>query len=296
LLEIYPDTLSNITPLPGWGLNQGWWFGQANTLDPHPMYDWPIIDEVATATQYPATTWAMPKSLPAYPPIAQGNGVAADVIIRQRRSAQHFDSKSTLAVSTFYHILDSLLPRPTPPWDVWPSSPRLHLLLFVHRVERLSPGLYILPRSSKAKIQLKSALSGKFSWTDVTDCPEHLPLFQLAASDYAPAARTLSCHQTIASHGFFSIGMLAEFEVTLKHSPWRYRELFWEAGLIGQVLYLEAEAAGVRGTGIGCYFDDAVHDVLNLSGHDYQSLYHFTIGYPLQDNRIMTLPPYSNWT
>ena len=36
-----------------------------------------------------------------------------------------------------------------------------------------------------------------------------------------------------------------------------YRRLFWECGLIGQVLYLEAEAAGVRGTGIGCFYDDA---------------------------------------
>ena len=35
-----------------------------------------------------------------------------------------------------------------------------------------------------------------------------------------------------------------------------YRNLFWEAGLVGQVLYLEAEAASIRSTGIGCYFDD----------------------------------------
>jgi hypothetical protein len=27
--------------------------------------------------------------------------------------------------------------------------------------------------------------------------------------------------------------------------------------VLGQLLYLEAEAAGVRATGIGCYFDDA---------------------------------------
>jgi len=26
--------------------------------------------------------------------------------------------------------------------------------------------------------------------------------------------------------------------------------------MIGQVLYLEAEAQGVRATGIGCFFDD----------------------------------------
>ncbi len=35
-------------------------------------------------------------------------------------------------------------------------------------------------------------------------------------------------------------------------------------GVIGQVLYLEAEAAGARATGIGCFYDDPVHDVLGL--------------------------------
>jgi hypothetical protein len=45
---------------------------------------------------------------------------------------------------------------------------------------------------------------------------------------------------------------------------WPYRWMFWEAGLLGQVLYLEAEAAGARGTSIGCYFDDAARDLLGL--------------------------------
>ncbi|MDH3347280.1 MAG: hypothetical protein OEM02_04155 [Desulfobulbaceae bacterium] len=34
------------------------------------------------------------------------------------------------------------------------------------------------------------------------------------------------------------------------------RLLTWECGLIGQLLYLEAEATEIRATGIGCYFDD----------------------------------------
>lgn len=67
-----------------------------------------------------------------------------------------------------------------------------------------------------------------------------------------------------------------------------------EAGLTGQVLYLEAEAAGVRGTGIGCYFDDSVHDVLGLTDETFQSLYHFTVGMPLDDNRLQTLPAYAH--
>ena len=35
---------------------------------------------------------------------------------------------------------------------------------------------------------------------------------------------------------------------------------------IGQVLYLEAEASGIRGTGIGCFFDDLTHQVFGLAG------------------------------
>jgi hypothetical protein len=62
--------------------------------------------------------------------------------------------------------------------------------------------------------------------------------------------------------------------------------------MIGQVLYLEAEAHGVRGTGIGCFFDDAVHDMLGFSDNRFQSLYHFTIGKPVEDSRLTTYPPY----
>ena len=70
--------------------------------------------------------------------------------------------------------------------------------------------------------------------------------------------------------------------------------MFWEAGLLGQVLYLEAEAAGVRATGIGCFFDDPVHEIVAINGLSLQSLYHFTIGGPVEDRRLMMLPPYGH--
>ena len=71
-----------------------------------------------------------------------------------------------------------------------------------------------------------------------------------------------------------------------------YRRLFWECGMIGQVLYLEAEAAGARATGIGCFYDDPVHDAAGLSGMEWQSLYHFSMGVPVDDDRLTTLPGY----
>jgi hypothetical protein len=50
----------------------------------------------------------------------------------------------------------------------------------------------------------------------------------------------------------------------------------------------------VRGTGIGCFFDDAVHGVLGLTDNSWQSLYHFTVGEPLEDGRLQTLAAYEH--
>jgi nitroreductase len=88
--------------------------------------------------------------------------------------------------------------------------------------------------------------------------------------------------------------MIAEFESSLdSEGASFYRNLFWESGVVGQALYLEAEAAGARATGIGCFYDDPVHDVLGLEGHAFQSLYHFTVGMPVEDGRLTTEPGYS---
>ncbi len=50
--------------------------------------------------------------------------------------------------------------------------------------------------------------------------------------------------------------------------------------MVGQLLYLEAEAAGIPSTGIGCFFDDPMHEILGLEGRSYQDLYHFYYTYP----------------
>ena len=105
---------------------------------------------------------------------------------------------------------------------------------------------------------------------------------------------TVSCHQEIAGESVFSLGMLAVFADTIGTAPYRYRHLFWETGMIGQVLYLEAEAHGVRGTGIGCFFDDAVHEIMGIRDNQFQSLYHFTVGKPIEDPRLATFPPYAH--
>jgi hypothetical protein len=48
----------------------------------------------------------------------------------------------------------------------------------------------------------------------------------------------------------------------------------------------------VRATGIGCFFDDEMHTLLGVEDHTWQSLYHFTVGRAVDDQRLSTCPPY----
>lgn len=55
--------------------------------------------------------------------------------------------------------------------------------------------------------------------------------------------------------------MISHFKPTLQtKGAWMYPRLFWETGVLGQVLYLEAHAMGISATGIGCFFDDPGND------------------------------------
>jgi hypothetical protein len=140
---------------------------------------------------------------------------------------------------------------------------------------------------------LRAELRPSFAWEPAPGCPKGLDLVLLEAGDFQDAAYSISCQQPIAAEGVFALGMLADFEPRLEAvGPWFYPRLYWETGLVGQVLYLEAEAAGLRGTGIGCFFDEALHETLGLATRRYRSLYHFTVGGARVDPRIQTLPAY----
>ena len=43
---------------------------------------------------------------------------------------------------------------------------------------------------------------------------------------------------------------------------------------------------------IGSFFDDPAHEVMGLKDAAFQSLYHFTVGGPLEDTRLETQSAY----
>jgi SagB-type dehydrogenase family enzyme len=254
--------------------------------------NWEIIYETADLTRKPKTTdEALDLPEPDWIRAAKPRMRAAD-IIRQRRSATDFDRNGSISRNQLFTMLDKTLPRGScAPFDARLMEPSTHLLMFVHHVEGLNPGLYFFCRNEKDLPPLKQFSRPGFLWQPAGS---GLPLYLLEEGNYRQQAMMVSCHQDIAGSSAFSLGMIARFRNPITIEPYRYRHLFWETGMIGQVLYLEAEAHGVRGTGIGCFFDDAVHDILGLQDNQYQSLYHFTVGQPIEDPRLTTYPPYGH--
>ncbi len=271
--------------------------GSPNRLSPQ-YRPWPVINEVAAATlrSDSGPEFSLPSSAQdtlSFAPSAMP-GVAARKLVRQRRSAVAMDGMTSLKSESFFGMMARVLPHPDhAPFSALPWRPGIHLLLFVHRVDCLEPGLYCLARNGTARDELRAAMHSGFRWTKPTGCPEGLPLYLLQPGDCRAEAREVSCGQDIAADGVFALAMIAEFEPSLRREgAWFYKRLHWEAGALGQVLYLEAEAAGMRATGIGCFFDDELHRIFGLAGNRYQDLYHFTVGGPVHDDRLRDLPAY----
>ncbi|MEO5347060.1 MAG: hypothetical protein H7834_11875 [Magnetococcus sp. YQC-9] len=273
----------------------GPWFGQPNRLSRQHGMHWPWVDRMAEATRQPQLSDSPPDLPPPLPPLtALDNDPPASRLIRQRRSAQRFDPAATLPQTALWRILDALLPRPErPPWDALPWAARIFPIFMLHRVEDLEAGLYILIRDSGRLEALQAALGESLAWSPVPEAPAHLPFYRLQVAALRESAYWLSCQQEIASNGVLTLGMVGDFPEALSSAPWLYRQLYWEAGMMGQTLYLEAESAGMRGTGIGCFLDDLFHQLIGLRSARFQSLYHFTLGRAIVDERLRTEAPYA---
>lgn len=301
----HPDTLLAIVPFElgasiprsiEVGPSSSGWQGLANRLSTDHV-DWPVIESVAEATEKmeKIELTVVLKDRHERVLLSHSSPKALDVIAKQWRSAVSMDGRTSIGRDKFYTMLSRTLPAEGGLFDLVSYAPAyVHLGLFVHRVNDLLAGLYVLIRNKASEGMVRDSMKPYFVWARPEGCPEALPLYRLEAGDVRNTAAQLSCTQAIAGDGAFSLGMLVEFDRALKEQgPHYYRRLFWETGIIGQTLYLEAEAAGIRSTGIGCFFDNPVHDAFGIEGTGLQSLYHFTVGGPLEDARLTTEPPCS---
>ena len=155
----------------------------ANTLSPEHAL-WPEIDLVSEAAKKPAT-------VDVYAGFSATNDRTTSKfcrVLRKRRSAQAMDGKTSMKLESFHAILEAALPVRSPS-GLLPWRPYIHPVIFVHRVEDLEPGLYILLRDPGQKESLRAAMLGDFVWEKPSRTPEGLNLYLLAQGDGRLAAR-----------------------------------------------------------------------------------------------------------
>jgi len=275
------------------------WHGTASTIDPYPMYRWPVIADVARQTRRTDTLPARADGRAPQPAIISASSPSprATDLILQRRSAQRFDASHVMPRADLDTLLAALDVARRVPFDVLADQAMVDLVLMIHRVEGLVPGVYLLDRHPDSTLPADMARSFPSAAERAT--VPGLPLTALHQVDPAALkrlARSLHCHQDIAACSCLTIGMVAPLDAAVSDDPAAYRDLHRAAGLIGQALYLVAESIGLRGTGIGCYFDDPVRETLGIADTGLRTVYHFTVGLPLDDPRIETTPAYADLT
>ena len=172
------------------------------------------------------------------------------VIVRHRRSALDFDARTPLMERS---EVEQLLDFATRDWPadwrgnfggetttVGKGTDFVTLYLYVHRVGDCEPGVYRWDGSSRSLEQLHRA-----------------KVERLAAY--------LSLEQALAGNACFAVSMMADLAKAAQIFGNRgYRYVHFEAGAVGQRLYLGAEALGWNATGIGAFYDDDVHRYLGF--------------------------------
>ncbi len=239
--------------------------GEANQLSEE-IISYPRIEKIQAATKVLTARGASAHSakttvsggieLP--PPILTKVGFGE--VVRMRRSALDFrggDEFMSLAQ------LSTLLASTATPFRAdFATHGFVQLYLYVHRVNGLVPGVYRY-------------------W------PEHARLEEIRLGDQRLVAAALSLGQDLAGNACVAFSMIGDFErATQIYGDRGYRYVHFEAGAIGQRMYIAAEALGLRATGIGAFFDDQVHRYLGIASEQGQVVYHFALGHAVRDPRL----------
>jgi SagB-type dehydrogenase family enzyme len=222
--------------------------------------DYPLIDAIqhSSTLDEPVGPFLRNEPEPSGPgeiPLGESVESKADygAVVRRRRSALDFQGGPEFItfrqLSTLFNVSRPLL-------NV------VSLYAYVHRVAGLAPGAYRFHPASRTLETIKKG-------------------------DQQVMAAALSLGQELAGNACVAFSMIADLERCARLWGNRgYRYAHFEAGTIGQRLYLASEAMGFRSTGIGAFYDDHVHRYLDIPPERGQVVYHFACGYPVPDQRI----------
>ena len=262
-VAVAPDPTGDVT-----------WFGAARPLAAR-SWSHPAVDALSSAVIKPTT----PRRRPYVDDSETSTNAEAYVrLARRRRTALAF-ARNTTTRAIFFDVLRAVMDEARRFEGVQVSP----LLVFVHGVDEIASGTYLVnPGELLARVPTAQAVA----WP--------LEAYLISAGDVRAATAAAACHQAIAGDAAFVIAFLADMGAAFSEppSPYMYPRLFWQAGALGQRLYLAATARGLGASGIGCFFDDAVHAFLSLEDQRFQALYLVAVGAALPDDRLLAEDPF----
>ncbi len=254
----FPSTGASLQPLRA---HAGEFSGFPNELSPQEV-PYELLLDIHCATILPDSVSplaadhkrdARDAQRPAAAAMAPAIDAPLPAIVRRRRSALDFNART--APMERNH-LEQLLDFATRNWRAdWRGAfePRLSeagksgsnadfitLYLYVHRVRDCESGVYLWQKATRT-------------------------LKQLHGANVERIAAYLSLEQALAGNSCFTVSVIANLAEAAKAFGNRgYRYVHFEAGAIGQRLYLGAEALNWNATGIGAFYDDDVHRYLGF--------------------------------
>ena len=231
--------------------------GIPNELSPEEIrYD--LLLEVHGSTVLPDPAGPLPQVSPVNSTIGGSCAALPDpardaplgVAVRRRRSALDFEARTPpMERGEMEQLLDFATRDWRADWrgNIGSEEFRLEsgadfvdLFLYVHRVRDCEPGVYRWDRANRK-------------------------LEQLHRGDVQRVAAFLSLEQPLAGNSCFTVSMIADLaEAARVFGNRGYRYLYFEAGAVGQRLYVGADALGWSATGIGAFYDDDVHRYLGF--------------------------------
>src|SRR5579871_1661093 len=244
-----------------------WYGGRANQLS-REIIAYSGIDGIHISTKLRNGAWrgiSPPDPAPTgsgkikLPPAAVSS-LSFGEVARKRRSA--LDFVGGIQSMSFPQLSAILAVTNRPFFADFAGARFVQLYLYAHRIDGLQPGVY------------------RF-WSDPGELEE------IKTGDQRVVAAALSLSQNLAGNACVAFSMIGDLERAARvHGDRGYRYVHFEAGAIGQRLYLAAEALGLGATGIGAFYDEEVHRYLNLAPKQGSVVYHFAIGYPVPDPRL----------
>lgn len=191
---------------------------------------------------------------------------------------EDFEPEYTMPFHTFERILQSFYTihlQLRNEWLPWKES--VQFAFFINRVEGLQPGLYLLFLNDKQITSFRSQCKVTFNWTKVSKEYQFYSLFEAPLNEMIS---DICLNDPFVKNSALTVSFINSFKPFITtFGVSMYQRLFWEAGMLAELIRLESRLEKVDAVSHPFYYESLFEKVMGISHHeDFMNTYHLSIG------------------